>query len=292
VLLEKINALKPDERVVVKTTVGDEPLQLSIQQKQIFLQEKRVRIILIQNLHSELEAQELEAWQQLIRVLTHEIMNSVTPIVSLSGAMKSILSLANGEMKQHNLITADNIEDLTSSVQTIESRSRGLMKFVSAYKTYSKPVDLKLERFEVVGFIQRVVELISPDLEQHKISLQWNLQHASLLAKGDVPLLEQVMINLLKNAIDAVPSDGSGKITIGVLKKTNDRIHISIADNGAGIDPDTLTKIFIPFYTTKSKGSGIGLSFSKQIMKLHSGNIQVSTSLQKGSTFTVELPST
>jgi two-component system nitrogen regulation sensor histidine kinase NtrY len=287
-LYETVIRIQPEERIVVKAFVAEETCQLSVQIKEIVLQDAPVKIVLLQNLNNELEAKEIEAWYQLIRVLTHEIMNSVTPIVSLTAAVQSILTQGDGSRKELTRLTGENQDDIMNSLSTIASRSKGLMKFVNAYKEYARPIEFLPEVTNMVTVINRIADLLKPDLDKLSIELNVNFNAPDLSARTDSALLEQVLINLIKNAMEAVAHDGSGIIRIDARIKLGNIISIAIADNGSGIDPETITRIFIPFFTTKNKGSGIGLSLSRQIMKLHGGNIKVNSTPGKGSVFTIE----
>jgi two-component system nitrogen regulation sensor histidine kinase NtrY len=287
-LYKAVSRIQPEERMVTKVFIAEEACHLSVQLKEIVLQGEHVKILLLQNLNNELEAKEIEAWYQLIRVLTHEIMNSVTPIVSLTAAIQSILTHPDGSHKKLELLTEENQEDVLNSLLTINARSKGLLKFVNAYKEYAKPVTLRPESTDVVVLITRIVDLLKRDLEERLIQLKVNFSSASVPAKADIALMEQVLINLIKNAMEAVAHDGAGIISIGARIKEGNIVSITVSDNGPGVDPEILSKIFIPFFTTKSKGTGIGLSLSRQIIKLHGGNIKVSSAPEKGSVFTVE----
>lgn len=286
-LAEAVEKIQPEERAVVNAFLHEEQFQLGVQKKEIILKSNPVQIILLQNLNNELETKEIEAWHQLMRVLTHEIMNSVTPIISLTAAIQKILHL-NGSRTDLKDLKEENVEDIFSSLETIHSRSNGLLKFVNSYREYSRPIELKAESIDVEKLVVRVIDLMQHDLQRLAIKLNINKNNSSLLARTDVVLMEQVLINLLKNAMEAVPHDGSGSISISMEKTVSNSVRISITDNGPGIDPEILQKIFIPFYTTKSKGSGIGLSFSRQILKLHRGSIKVNSSSGKGSVFVIE----
>lgn len=285
-LYHAVKNIQPEQRKVVHVFIGEDQYQLSIQAKEIVLNGDPVRIILLQNLNHELEEKEIEAWHQLMRVLTHEIMNSVTPIASLTAAVESILKHPDGTRKDFSSLNEDHIDDIFSSLATIGSRSKGLMNFVKAYKAYAKPIHAQFESVDVRELVNRVAVLLSSDLQALNVQLTINNPKTIVETKADIALMEQVLINLVKNAMDAVARDGTGKITIDVRTKAN-RISIAIADNGYGIDPEVLPRIFIPFFTTKPKGSGIGLSLSRQVMKLHGGTIQVHAS-EKGSVFTLE----
>jgi two-component system nitrogen regulation sensor histidine kinase NtrY len=287
-LYETTKRIHPEERHVVKIFIAEEQYQLSIQMKEIVLRGDRVRIILLQNLNNELEAKEIEAWYQLIRVLTHEIMNSVTPIVSLTAAMRSILNNPDGTRKALSSLNEENMEDVFSSLTTIESRSKGLLRFVNAYKEYARPLELCTESIDINVPLKRIVELVMPDFQKNNIAITVKYAPTSLPVKADVALIEQVLINLIKNAMEAVPHDGKGSVAIQVNMKSNGSVSITIADNGIGMDDETISRIFIPFFTTKEKGTGIGLSLSRQIMKLHHGSIKVHSTPLKGSAFTIE----
>ncbi|HYF69267.1 MAG TPA: ATP-binding protein [Ohtaekwangia sp.] len=287
-LHDKVSSVKPEEREVIKTIIHEAVYQLGIQVKEIILQGKPVRIVLVQNLNNELEEKEIEAWHTLMRVLTHEIMNSVTPIASLTSAMQSILHDHDGRRKEITNLSEENIDDIFSSISTITSRSKGLLRFVSNYNEYGKTMQISVMDTDVVDLINTVVDLFVPDLEKYAIDLSVEFTDSKIPVRADAALIEQVIINLLKNAMEAVPHDGTGRIKIAVQRKHTGRIAITVQDNGAGIDPEIIDTIFVPFFTTKENGTGIGLSLSRQIMKLHNGNIQVHSSPGTGSRFTME----
>lgn len=159
---------------------------------------------------------------------------------------------------------------------------------MNAYKEYSKPLELKVQSADVVSLVARILDLFTPDLHQYCIKSTFSYQSKAMEAEMDIALMEQVIINLLKNAMDAVAHDGTGVIKIDIRRKATQHMALSISDNGGGMDSETLRKIFIPFFTTKTKGTGIGLSLSRQIVKMHNGNILVKSELGKGSKFTME----
>jgi two-component system, NtrC family, nitrogen regulation sensor histidine kinase NtrY len=273
------------DKRVIRIHPGEKVMDLSIHLKEIVQRNKNLKIFLLQNISRELDDREVEAWQKLTQVLTHEIMNSVTPIASLSDAIQTIIS-ENGSPVDLRLLDHDRLEDIHDSVATISSRSKGLMQFVSAYKEFAKNPELKPEFFDVIGLVQKITGLFAPDLEKNKIRLQYHFQKIAIETKADPVLIEQVLINLIKNAIDAVAHDGTGMITVQVKKDL--KVQVSVSDNGRGIPAEIRDKIFIPFFTTRAKGSGVGLSLCKQIMKLHDGNIWVSSTPEEGSAFTIE----
>jgi two-component system, NtrC family, nitrogen regulation sensor histidine kinase NtrY len=285
---DAVASIKPDERIVVKAILQEELYQLSVQCKEILLKGNPVKIILLQNLNRELETKEIEAWHQLIRVLTHEIMNSVTPIISLTDATRKILTDARGERKDLRQLNPDNAEDIYSSIETINSRSKGLLKFVNSYREYAKPVELHVQDTDAVELVTRVVNLLLPEIEKSGVRLEVIKKTPAVMVRTDIVLMEQVVINLIKNALEAVSEIPDGKITVSIEKTSSSAARISVDDNGPGIDPDIIEKIFIPFYTTKQTGSGIGLSFSRQILRLHEGSIRVNSVPGRGTSFIIE----
>lgn len=279
-LYSTIMRLESEEKRVIKTVFNDELLQLSVQVKDFKAQETQFRLVLIHNIHNELEEKEVEAWQKLISVLTHEIMNSVTPIASLSTAL-------NQQLNDHNWqIKPEEAEDLKISLGTIENRSKGLMRFVNAYKDFTRQPDLSISEFNLSELINRLIKLLAPDLEQNNIQLE-NRMKSTCVIKADKELIEQVIINIIKNAIEALKDIDDPVITI-VQEKAGRSVRLKISDNGPGMDKEVLDRIFVPFFTTKKKGTGIGLSFARQIMRLHNGSLTVQTNPGEGATFVLE----
>lgn len=279
-LLTTIKTLNSGERQVIKVVLNGEVVQLSIQIKDFVLQEKQFRLVLLQNINSELEQKEVEAWQKLISVLTHEIMNSVTPIVSLSSAINQMM------INHDRQALEEDKEDIMLSLQTIENRSKGLMRFVNAYKDFSKTPELNLTEFDLFAMIKRITHLLAPDMSKRGISLSMDLKGKDLFVKADNELIEQILINLFKNAIEVL--DSGDEIGVTARKGSRQNVELVIEDNGPGIAPEVLDKIFIPFFTTKQKGTGIGLSFARQVMKLHRGSISVNSELGKGTRFDLQ----
>jgi signal transduction histidine kinase len=235
-----------------------------------------------------LEYQELESWQKLIRVLTHEIMNSVTPISSLSNAINDTFNETNGKKTELQKISDDDFEDIISSLKTIENRSKGLLKFVSSYKQLTKIPKPDIKEVNLTELVNHCHTLLKQKFKELNIHFTFNNSKEEFNCFADYDLIEQVMINLLLNAIDAVKNQEKPQITVGIKNELN-KYKINIKDNGKGIEPEEIEKIFIPFYTTKKEGSGIGLSLSRQIMRLHKGNIQVNSEQGKGTEFVLEI---
>ncbi|MDF7816012.1 ATP-binding protein [Runella sp. MFBS21] len=264
-------------------TPDDEPL--SVQATQIQLRGKVLKILVLQNIQSELQQKEIEAWQNLTRVLRHEIMNSLTPILSLVGTMKDIVELDILPVVPEN----EGVQDLKEALQTLQKRSAGIIQFVNAYRDFTtlpKPVLVDIPAKELLN---RIVQLFQKGLQDASIETTVTVLPESLILKADADQIEQVLINLVKNAIEALEEIPNAHLTVKAYADMSQRMYIEVADNGQGIEPEALERIFIPFYTTKKTGSGIGLSLSRQIMQQHGGQLSVSSAVGEGTTFVMVL---
>ncbi|HWV68237.1 sensor histidine kinase [Chitinophaga sp.] len=245
--------------------------QLSIHAATVRLQGRLVKLISIQNIHSELQKKELEAWQNLTKILRHEIMNSVTPIVSLIGTMQEIVDLDIAPGAQHQ----EGISDLREALQTVESRSKGIMNFVNAYRDYTTLPQPQFTTVNVKSLVNSVSSLFQADMKQADIRFSVETDAENMEIHADISQLQMVLINLVKNAMDALEQTPQAAISMKLYLNSVQQICIEITDNGPGIDADAMNKIFIPFFTTKKKGSGIGLSLSQQIIQMHGGQLKV-----------------
>ncbi|MFQ5648622.1 MAG: PAS domain-containing sensor histidine kinase [bacterium] len=274
------------QKALVKIHDQNEILQLSISATEFRLREQNYTLVSLQNIHSELEEQELDAWQKLIRVLTHEIMNSVTPIASLASTLNELVN-SQGNRPASEALSAESRCDLQGGLKTIQKRSEGLLHFVNAYRNLTKiPVpDLKI--FPVQEVFEHIQQLMREEIGEDSIAVSSQVLPTNLELTADRELLEQILINLLKNAIQALQGRPQGKISLFSRIDERGRIIIQICDNGPGIPPELHDKIFIPFFTTKEGGSGIGLSLSRQIMRLHRGTLSVHSRPDDGTVFTL-----
>jgi len=275
-------------RKVVQVAIDEQPVDLSVQSKDLVVAGKRVRIVLLHNISSEMQIREVEAWESLTKELTHEIMNSVTPIASLADAVRSMITRPDGTAKDLASIDPDSAQDLHTSIETIAHRSKGLLRFVSSYKEFSKKPEMRPETINIPTVIKSVVDLLGPAFEKNSIHLNVRFSRTSITMTADQGMIEQVLINILKNAIEAAPADGTGAIDIYAMQPDDNSVTISVSDNGPGMDQDTLSRIFIPFFTTKSNGTGIGLSLSRKIMNQHHGTIRAQSAPGEGTIFTIE----
>ena len=286
-LVDTLLNMKPGERKLVKIQDSNEFLQLAIYSTEFILRENKYTLVSLQNIQSELEEKEMEAWQNLIRVLTHEIMNSVTPISSLASTVKEMLADSSGEKELPKHIDEETIDDVRGAVQTIEKRSKGLLNFVESYRKLTRIPRPNFEIFTVSSLFDRVEQLMKTQIGDNGIHFETSVDPESLELTADAEMVEQVLINLVLNSIDAVKNKHEGKIQLISKMDERGRVIIQVIDNGAGIEEDVMEKIFIPFFTTKEHGSGIGLSLSKQIMRLHRGTITVQSNRGEETVFTL-----
>lgn len=271
---------------LLETRVNAKDQMFSVSATQMTLRSVPMKIVCFQDIRSEIQKKEIEAWQKLIRILTHETMNSVTPIVSLAETMKIILENETGTLKSLQEVTHENLEDLSFSLDTIIGRGNGILKFVSTYRKLTRIPNPEPELVEIRPFLEKIVNLISSDPQSSHVKFE--IQGTNTDMHFDPVLMEQVLINLLKNAREALDQTKDAAILVSFSNETN-RKTIRVQDNGPGIDQLKSEKIFIPFYTTKKDGSGIGLSVSRQIMSLHGGQLELQS--EPGRTvFTLSFP--
>jgi len=285
-LVEKLWNLRTGTRDLVKIYTSDEIIQLAIYAIELTLRDEHYKLITLQNIHTELEEQEMEAWQKLIRVLTHEIMNSVTPISSLAATVESEIACLKENVEKG--ISAEDLEDMQMAIQTIQRRSEGLIRFVSDFRNLTHVPMPKFKNVKVIEIFNHVSLLMNSEIEASQIKFESSVEPDTLVITADQEMIEQVLINLIKNAIQALNEfEGKSDKQIMLFAKQDEksRPFIVVRDNGPGIDKDAIDRIFIPFFTTKKTGSGIGLSLSRQIMRQHKGSITAHSEVNVGTDF-------
>jgi two-component system, NtrC family, nitrogen regulation sensor histidine kinase NtrY len=245
---------------------------------------KIYKLVAFQNVNEALDETESKAWQKLLSVMTHEIMNSVAPISSLADTLKHRLQQSVTSLNDDS----GSLDDLELGIDTIKRRSEGLLKFAETYRNLNKITTLNLKKVYVRELFGNLLQLMQPTLEQKDIELETILKDTDLQLEVDINLIEQVLINLVVNAIEAIKDSPTPKIVLSAYVASNYRTVIKIADNGNGMPPELLDKIFVPFFSTKKNGSGIGLSLCKQIMMLHRGNVQVQSVEGEGTAFLLQ----
>ncbi|MBD2757010.1 sensor histidine kinase [Spirosoma validum] len=268
--------------------------ELSVRCTAVRLRGRLVTVVSMQNIRTELQQRELDAWQNLTKVLRHEIMNSITPIVSLAGTMRDIVEtdlvpLAEPATSQSQSLilpsyVGESINDLRDALVTIEQRGAGVMQFVDAYRHFTTIPQPIFADVPVEQLLRSVVKLAQANAPKAQISCKVSLPNLAI--RADTAQIEMVLINLIKNAVESL---GTSQVPVIHLQAeaVGPRVIINVTDNGPGIEPEALEQIFIPFYTTKKSGSGIGLSLSRQIMQLHNGQLSAESTPGAGSTFSL-----
>jgi len=280
-LYSVIKELQAGDRKLVSFTGKTGNVQLSLKSTLFKTAQDTFQLVAIQDIKNELEIKELESWIKLIRVLTHEIMNTVAPITSLSQTILQYFKNLDGQMPSEKII-GNTIKGL----EVINERGTGLIGFVETYRKLTRIPQPDKKLISVEQLFENTITLIKYELENVNIQINWKINPPDLEIFADKKQISQVLINLLKNSMEALKSKVDGKIMLNGEINNNGRALISVTDNGPGISEDLMDKIFIPFFTTKESGSGIGLSLSRQIMQMHGGMLKVESNPQKTS-FTI-----
>lgn len=258
---------------VIRLMINQERLILSVSVSRFLMHDKIFNLALFQNVTNEISQEEVESWQKLIKILRHEIINSLTPIATLSSTLIDNFD----EVDYKKTFEGENyktIETNYKGLKAIEKRSEGLMEFIKAYKELSSNLKPDLKEVNVSTLLNQLKELVSPEFEKMNIKLYINMKGSSHFLFIDEKQIMQVLLNLVKNGVEAIEKIENAQIGINYNSSPKENC-IEIIDNGSGISLEEQEKIFIPFYSTKKNGSGIGLSLSKQIMYLHKGDIKV-----------------
>lgn len=273
-LFEMINSIKPFERKLIAVSAEAGEIQLSLKATSFKTNENELVILSIQDIKNELDEKEIESWMKLIRVLMHEIMNSITPITSLSESLSNIYS-TGGKPVSSDRISDKTIATTLQGLNVIKEQGKGLMSFVESYRKLTRVPEPEKKLFKVADLMHRVQILYNSLDNSDKTDLSVSLVNPDLEIFADQNLISQVLINLLKNALEANESNDAGMIKIVASEGYNNHPDICVTDNGPGITEENIDEIFVPFFTTRPNGSGIGLSISRQIMKAHGGNLKV-----------------
>ncbi|KPL14703.1 MAG: histidine kinase [Bacteroides sp. SM23_62] len=286
-LVNTLINISPGENTLVKVQDQDDILQLAIYATEFKVKDKLIILATINNIQNVLEEQETEAWQKLIRVLTHEIMNSITPIASLSSTLEIMLKgITEGGNVQEDM-DLDAVMEIQQALQTINKRSTGLLHFVNTYRNLTRIPKPNFKIFPVRDLFKNIYLLMEEEISEHKVKFVTNIEPDNIEVSADEQLIEQVIINLIRNSMHALDGRKDPTIELKTYYNKRGRVTIQVADNGTGILPEVLDKIFIPFFTTKQSGSGIGLSLSRQILRLHNGTITAHSIPNKETIFTL-----
>ncbi|MDH4270705.1 MAG: ATP-binding protein [Candidatus Aminicenantes bacterium] len=289
-LLQTLQTMRPHQRALVKVETDGDVLNLALYSREFKLRDQGFTLVSIQNIQSELEEKEIESWQKLIRVLTHEIMNSITPIASLASTIDDLLEESTPQdhpAEPEEAARREALSDIHHAAQTIQKRSQGLLQFVDAYRNLTLIPQPRPETFPIGELFQRVEKLLAPQVREKVRDFRSSVEPEDLRLFADPALIEQVLINLLLNAAQAVEGQKVARISLAAYLDGQARTLIEVRDNGTGITAENIDKIFIPFFSTKEGGAGIGLSFSRQVMHLHRGSISVHSRPGEETVFTL-----
>ena len=281
-LFDSVDQLKPGATVIATIHLQKSTFKALLSATAFQADHSKYKLIAFQNVNEALDETESKAWQKLLSVMTHEIMNSVAPISSLAETLKNRLEAAA------NRIDDEAVEDLELGIDTIRRRSEGLLKFAETYRSLNKITTLNLKKVYVRELFANLHHLMQPTFEQKKTELEIILRNPDLQMEADVSLVEQVFINLIVNALEAVKDREQARIILSADQTLEKKIVLKVADNGHGMNDEVLEKIFIPFFSTKKQGSGIGLSLCKQIVMLHKGTMQVQSKEGQGTVFVMQ----
>lgn len=278
ILYEAIFETYHPEANSISITTNNEKLKVLVSETIFQVEQDAFRLILIQNIDNTLNQNESEAWKKLLSVMTHEIMNSIAPISSLADTLKQHVQ-DHQKDPQNNLL---EIEDLYAGISSIQKRSEGLMKFAKTYRSLNKVTHLSLSSVSITELFENIYSLMQPTLEPKNMKTEFVVEPTDLEIDLDAYLVEQVLINLILNAVDATKYVDQAVIQISAKRTLEGKAIISVKDSGTGIPIEIRDSIFVPFFSTKKSGSGVGLSLCKQIMLLHKGKVQVNSEEGKG----------
>ncbi|MFI8377452.1 sensor histidine kinase [Leeuwenhoekiella sp. NPDC079379] len=262
----------------VDLSLRNENLKVLISDTVFQVEKDAFKLVVLQNIEDTLNQNESDSWKKLLSVMTHEIMNSIAPISSLAETLQHHIQASQENPEENPL----ELDDLNAGISSIQKRSEGLMKFAKTYRSLSKVTQLNLETIKVADLFKNISDLMKPTLADKHILLQFKTENTEMSLEIDSYLIEQVLINLILNAIDACASAENARISITASQNTQGRVLLKVLDNGSGIPEEIKDSIFIPFFSTKKTGSGVGLSLSKQIMTLHKGKIQIKSEPDTG----------
>jgi two-component system, NtrC family, nitrogen regulation sensor histidine kinase NtrY len=282
-LYEAVLQLKPGETRIASARLEKSTFKVLLSATAFQTEGKKFKLIAFQNINEAIDETESKAWQRLLSVMTHEIMNSIAPISSLADTLRNRVLHAKANPGE------DSLDDLDVGIETIKRRSEGLLRFAETYRNLNKILKPDLRKNYVIELFNNLQLLMQPTLSQKGIQLDIILPDPLLTVEADTNLLEQVLINLLVNAIEAVKEQSHPRIVLSGAALPHKKTMMRISDNGAGMPEEVLEKIFIPFFSTKKNGSGIGLSLCKQIMLLHHGSIVAQSKVGEGSSFSLTL---
>ncbi|MGH8319675.1 MAG: sensor histidine kinase [Steroidobacteraceae bacterium] len=281
-----LEALSPGNTAILRMERSSGTLILKAVATEIAARGTRSRLVSLQNIENEMSAQELEAWQTVIRVMAHEVMNSLTPVSSLAATAHGLVRDVLGQLPADDP-RASALSDARDALEAVSRRSEGLLHFVRGHRRLTKPLAARMEVMPVQRLFARIQRLLATDLAGRDIRMATRVEPETLELAMDAELLDQALINLVRNALEALRDTPAGHIALSAHREPDGRIAISVSDNGPGIPADQREKIFVPFFTTKRQGSGIGLTLVRQIAAAHGASVDVTETPGGGATFRI-----
>lgn len=278
-----VQSFSPGRETLKKMELNGQSHHLIFLSSGFVLKGEEITLVSVRDISREMDQNELEAWQKLLRVLRHEILNSISPIKLIAGNLFERLQ-PGGELMALNQLNKNEVEDIRTGLETIHRRAGGLSVFLDAYTNLYRTPEFKAEQSPILPLLERVSSLFKEESEQKGCTLEISCPDPAIALMMDARMIEQVLINLVKNAMDAVMSQDTRLIKLSV-SSNRARTEISVEDTGTGIPNDQMESIFMPFFSTKETGTGVGLSFSQHVMRLHKGYIRVSSTPGEGSVF-------
>jgi two-component system nitrogen regulation sensor histidine kinase NtrY len=283
---QQLLAVQPGERRLGVFLQDDLEQQLTMSATEIVIAGKMEKLVSLQNIQSELDGVQLQAWQDLVRVLTHEIMNSVTPVASLAKTAADLVDDATSKLQGHPQVI-EELADVKSAVETVARRSDGLMQFVESYRRLTRLPAPDKRLLPVSELFAGVAQLVATEWGQGNIQLTVQVQPQSLELNADADMMEQVLLNLLKNSEQALTGQQGAQVELTARLNRHGHVSIEVSDNGPGIPADISRRVFVPFFTTKREGSGVGLALTRQVMLAHGGTVVLGSSDSGGAKFTL-----
>ena len=282
----QVLAVTPGERRLALLQLDGVEQQLTLSATEIVIAGKMEKLVSLHNIQSELDGVQLRAWQDLVRVLTHEIMNSITPVASLARTATALVDDAIDKTQGHQALQED-LADVKSAVTTVARRSDGLMQFVQSYRRLTRLPPPRLQLIALADLFARVEKLVAADWAEQGIALSLRVAPQSLALTADPDMIEQVLLNILRNAEQVLAGRESARAEVVGCLNRQGHVSIEISDNGPGVPADIAKNIFVPFFTTKRDGSGVGLALTRQVMLAHGGTVTLGSSDSGGAKFTL-----
>jgi len=291
---QKLQGILAGERTLMNITIDDMEHKLIISATEITTATQRETLLSMQDIQSELALAQLQAWQDLVSVLTHEIMNSITPVASLAQTAVDLVEDVQEKIQTLPAVTdeiTEELDDVLGAVKTVARRSDGLIQFVTSYRQLTRLPSPNKKTIQVESLFSHVTTLVRQNWQNHDIDITYDITPLALDIYADPDMVEQILLNLLLNAAQAIIQDAVNvskkQITLHAFLNIRGHVVIEVTDNGKGIENDNMSQIFVPFFTTKKDGSGVGLALTRQVMLAHNGKVTVRNNINNGATFSL-----